>query len=119
MSALKTGAIANNRFAVIIERHHKHLTEEIPVDRSGGGLWRHKRIWPIKAVPFGANLWRVILLTNHFVVTNVIQNMSRIELDRIQLTAGRLIEAGRDSLEIQFNSDENLKEYSHSTVKET
>jgi len=38
MSALKTGAIANNRFAVIIERHHKHLTEEIPVDRSGGGL---------------------------------------------------------------------------------
>ena len=38
MSALKTGAIANNRFAVIIERHHKHLTDEIPVDRSGGGL---------------------------------------------------------------------------------
>ncbi|XP_044165114.1 glycerol-3-phosphate dehydrogenase, mitochondrial-like isoform X2 [Acropora millepora] len=38
MSALKTGAVANNRFAVIIDRHHKHLTEQIPVDRSGGGL---------------------------------------------------------------------------------
>lgn len=38
MSALKTGAVANNRFAVIIERHHKHLTEQIPVDRSGGGV---------------------------------------------------------------------------------
>ncbi|KAJ7389044.1 glycerol-3-phosphate dehydrogenase [Desmophyllum pertusum] len=38
MSALKTGAIANNRFAVIIDRHHKHLTQDIPVDRSGGGL---------------------------------------------------------------------------------
>lgn len=38
MSAIKTGAVANNRFAVIIDRHHKHLTREIPVDRSGGGL---------------------------------------------------------------------------------
>lgn len=38
MSALKTGAVANNRFAVIIDRHHKHLTEQIPVDRSGGGV---------------------------------------------------------------------------------
>ena len=49
MSAIKTGAIANNRFAVIIDRHHKHLTEDIPVDRSGGGLWRHKSIQPITA----------------------------------------------------------------------
>ena len=103
MSALKTGAIANNRFAVIIERHHKHLTEEIPVDRSGGGLWSHKRIRPIKAVPFGANLWRAIsLLTNHFVVTNMIQNMSVIELN--WLIAERLSEAGGVSLEIQFHS---------------
>ena len=82
MSALKTGAIANNRFAVIIERHHKHLTDEIPVDRSGGGLWRHQRFEPIKTFPLGANLWRVLsLLTNQFVVTHVIQNMSLIEFN--------------------------------------
>ncbi|EDO34335.1 predicted protein [Nematostella vectensis] len=38
MSAHKKGAVANNRFASIIDRHFHHLNQQIPVDRSGGGL---------------------------------------------------------------------------------
>jgi hypothetical protein len=38
MSAHKTGAVANNRFAAIIDRHYEHLNHQIPVDRSGGGV---------------------------------------------------------------------------------
>lgn len=66
MSAIKTGAVANNRFAVIIDRHHKHLTREIPVDRSGGGLWRGQSILWARAPFFGAHLPRDSLLTKHF-----------------------------------------------------
>ena len=59
MSAIKTGAVANNRFAVIIDRHHKHLTREIPVDRSGGGLWRGQSIIWARA-PFLAPIYHEI-----------------------------------------------------------